>query len=246
MSGPRGGAGSWDEPSGGEPLAQHRQVIYNLATWSPNERGELVAMLAGRGISHDWRTATTLVVADLVESEVDGLIGTVHGDGPLLVDEDGTKRTPSPNDDLGPSAPLLLRGAAFLIDSVLMAVAWWAALVSSIDGSSHPFIGRAVGTTILGFYFIGFVTLYGRTPGKMAVRLKIVDVETGAAPGPLRASVRFLVPNAFWVLSLSLGLSGPADTVWQVVVYGVILLSPRRRGLHDMVAGTLVVLDRPR
>ena len=226
-------------------MAQHRQVIYNLATWSANERGELVAMLAGRGISHDWRTATTLVVADLVETEVDGLIGTVHGDGPLLVDEDGSKRTPRPNDDLGPAAPLVLRAWAFLLDAIVMSLAWWVALVSSIDGSSQDLVGRAIGAAILAFYFIGFVSVYGRTPGKMAMHLRIVDIETGAPPGALRAATRFLVPNAVWVISLGLGLSGPADQVWQAVVYGVVLTNPRHRGLHDMAAGTLVVLARP-
>ena len=226
-------------------MAQHRQVVYNLATWSPHQRGELVALLTGRGISHDWRTATTLVVADLVESEVDVMVSAVHPTAAFVLDDDGTKRFPEPHGGAGPPAPLLLRGWAFLIDAMLMLVFWWFAMGSSLDGSTEPTAGRVVGAAVLALYFIGFVAVAGQTPGKMAVKLHIVVDSDGAVPGVWRAAVRFAVPNLVWVVGLSLGFSGPADQVWQALVYGTALLGPRRRGLHDLAAGTIVVRNRP-
>ena len=226
-------------------MAAHRQVTYNLASWSPNQRGELVALLTGRGISHDWRTATTLVVADLVESEVDGMIEVVHGADDLVLDEDGTKRVPEPHGTLLPAAPLVLRAWAFLADAVLTSVAWWLALGPAVDGSTLTAGGPAVGAAILACYFVGFVALFGRTPGKMALKLEIIVLETGERPGPLRAAVRFVVPNAAWVARLVLGLTGAVDALWQAGVYGAVLANPRRRGLHDLVAGTVVVRRRP-
>ena len=184
-------------------MAQHLQVVYNLTALSANQRGELVAMLSGRGISHDWRTATTLVVADLVESEVDVMIGAIGGPGDLVVDDEGTKRPPSAG--IGSPAPWLLRGWAFGLDAVLMSIAWWVALGAPGVGASPATGSRAVGAAILALYFVGFVSLGGHTPGKMAVRIRIVDTDTGQPPGPLHAAIRLVVPNLLWMVGLVRG-----------------------------------------
>ncbi len=202
-------------------------------------------MLTGRGISHDWRSATTLVVADLVEQEVDVMIGAVNGEAAFVVEPDGSKRLPDPDGDIGPPASLVLRAIAFLIDTVLMSIAWWFALGATLNGADVATGGRVIGLAILAAYFVGFVSVYGQTPGKMAVRLRIVMVDSGERPPPLRAFIRFIVPNLVWVATLVLGLSGPFDQVWQAIVYGVALLRPTRRGLHDLAAGTMVVGSRP-
>ena len=53
-----------------------------------------------------------------------------------------------------------------------------------------------------------------------------------------------LALNPFYSFESLAWLSGLAQ-IWLIVCFGPILLDPARRGLHDRVAGTLVV-DLPR
>ena len=69
------------------------------------------------------------------------------------------------------------------------------------------------------------------TPGKMALRLRVVDAGTGATPPLPRLVARYL---GYVVSSLPLGLG-----------YLWMLWDPRRQCWHDRIAGTLVVQDPP-
>jgi uncharacterized RDD family membrane protein YckC len=75
-------------------------------------------------------------------------------------------------------------------------------------------------------YDIGFWMAYGATPGKMALSLKVVMADgrpiTGAA-----AVLRFI---GYYVNILTLGIG-----------YLIIAFTPQKRGLHDYIAGTVVV-----
>ena len=68
------------------------------------------------------------------------------------------------------------------------------------------------------------------TPGKMLVRAKIVDAETGAPPTPLQCVGRYA---AYIPATLPLGLG----ILWVAV-------DPRKQGWHDKLAGTAVVRSR--
>jgi uncharacterized RDD family membrane protein YckC len=96
-----------------------------------------------------------------------------------------------------------------------------------------------------GFWFnIMFVTVgltyetlcvwrWGRTIGKWATRTRVVHVLTGGAVALSSAFIRSLVPAAFGAIpgiGLLLGMS----------VYLWAFVDPRRQGLHDKAAGTLV------
>ncbi|MFB7457225.1 RDD family protein [Streptomyces sp. NPDC056188] len=77
------------------------------------------------------------------------------------------------------------------------------------------------------------VGLLGRTLGKMAVGLHVVNAETGGKPGLGKAFIRWVIPT---VGSVACGIG-------QLLVY----LSPfwdksgRQQGWHDKAAGTMVV-----
>lgn len=75
-----------------------------------------------------------------------------------------------------------------------------------------------------------FWLVCGATPGKMAVAAKIVDARTGGKPGPRRLLIRFL---GYYLAFLTFGLS----VLW-------IAFDRRKRGLHDLLAGTAVVRTR--
>lgn len=103
----------------------------------------------------------------------------------------------------------------------------------------------------VGFWFnVVFVTIglvhetigvwrWGRTAGKVAFRTKVVHVADGGSVTLSSAFIRALVPAAFGVvpgIGMFLGLA----------VYLWAFVDPRRQGIHDKAAGTLVVLYRPR
>ncbi|MER6943643.1 RDD family protein [Nonomuraea sp. NPDC000554] len=146
------------------------------------------------------------------------------------------------------------RFAAFLIDSLIFYVA--ALPVSMVYGSEesdtsglmgllNPYAGDAqwpltVAVDVLfAVYFWLQHALWGQTLGKRLCRLKVVSSTTGEPPGLRLAGVRALVHPALGVvpyLGVALSL---IDALW---IFG----DSKRRCLHDVVAGTVVVdLDGP-
>lgn len=101
--------------------------------------------------------------------------------------------------------------------------------------------GRALAATVLytvvsSLYEVTFLVVRGQTPGKDLLHLRVVDATTGEPPGWSRAIVRTapfaalrLVPGAFLgtAVTVVLGASAPFDR--------------QRRGIHDLLAGTVVV-----
>ena len=80
------------------------------------------------------------------------------------------------------------------------------------------------------------VALSGRTFGKLMLGLKVERIDGPSEPvGFVRSFGRWLVPNA----AIAIPMVGPF--VYLAVV-GIVAFDPRRQGLHDRLAGT-VVLD---
>lgn len=72
-----------------------------------------------------------------------------------------------------------------------------------------------------------FLVIYGATPGKMILKLKVLDMQTGEQLSFIQAIIR----SIFWYLSyfvFGLGF------VW-------IWIDSRNRSWHDMIAGSVVV-----
>ncbi len=87
---------------------------------------------------------------------------------------------------------------------------------------------------VWGVYEVGPTAWRGMTGGKMAARIKVIDRSTGRTPSLLVSAVRWMVPAAAGLIPY-LGIIG-----W-IVVYMWILGDVNRQGLHDKLAGTLVV-----
>jgi uncharacterized RDD family membrane protein YckC len=122
--------------------------------------------------------------------------------------------------------PRLLAGLTDLAILVPLHVATWA-LVVSLDASGPTFIIPA----ILNYaYFSLFWTKAGATPGKMVMRLKVVDAATGGAIDRGTAWRRWL---GMWCGLLALG-------------YGYARIASRddHEALHDRWARTKVVSSR--
>jgi uncharacterized RDD family membrane protein YckC len=132
------------------------------------------------------------------------------------------------------------RAVAFLIDALIITfialggvvVVISVALILHLGHSARVVIG-AVGAGVYVLwaagYHIVFWTTTGQTPGGRAMRFTVRSKDGGTI-GPLRASVRWL---GVVVSALLLGLG-----------FVPILFDKRRRGLQDLLAGTVAV-NRP-
>jgi uncharacterized RDD family membrane protein YckC len=102
------------------------------------------------------------------------------------------------------------------------------------------------------------VAVFGRTVGMFVTGTRVIMATTGNPPGWATAVIRWVVALGPGLLPFVLDVTGidVADTawrwlsivglVWTIAVYLPIAYDDRRRGLHDRVAGTEVVLSRRR
>jgi uncharacterized RDD family membrane protein YckC len=125
------------------------------------------------------------------------------------------------------------RGIAFLVDLVFFATYWWVLFTTPV--------GPALNGPLLAALLVGGPVLYftlgwgrfGTTVGMRILRLRVVRAFDGGPIGFKTAAVRAI---ALMVLLV---------TCVAIVGFGLIalpiVLDPRRRGIHDQVAGTLVL-----
>lgn len=141
-----------------------------------------------------------------------------------------------PNSEDAQYAGFWLRVAASLIDGVLLALLTLPPLAGIYGGeyfTSEEFIMGAwdviLSWVLPAVLIILFWVYRGATPGKMSLKLRIVDAQTGAKPSFGQCVGRYFayIPAA---LPIMLGI------VWVAV-------SPRKQGWHDILAGTVVVVD---
>ena len=90
----------------------------------------------------------------------------------------------------------------------------------------RQFLTIITGTAIVALYFIYFHGMFGQTPGKMLLRLKVVRTD-GTPLGFTRAAERFVG----YILSL----------LPLYVGFLLIAFSREKQGLHDLIAGTFVI-----
>jgi uncharacterized RDD family membrane protein YckC len=77
---------------------------------------------------------------------------------------------------------------------------------------------------------VWFWTKYLGTPGKMALRLRVVDADTGKAISAAKGVGRYL---AYYVSAIPLCLG----FIW-------VGIDKRKQGFHDKLAGTVVIRER--
>jgi uncharacterized RDD family membrane protein YckC len=128
------------------------------------------------------------------------------------------------------------RGLAFVIDLLLAYLAFLVAatvvgLVVSLAGDLRPgwLFGSIAGAgwlLVLGTYLVFFWSLGGQSPGMRLAHLRLVD-RSGAPPSLVRAAVRF----PLLIVAMIPGFVGLVP----------VLFTEQRRGIHDYLAGTVVI-----
>jgi len=140
------------------------------------------------------------------------------------------------NDAVGLTpAPLLRRGVAFVIDWLLLNLInlGFTVMLNLESEQKQELIGLSLVTSAT--YHIVSLAVKSATPGKTAMGISVADLE-GRALRPDAAILRYLI----WLVSIV--------TLFIGVIISLFMVSsdPRRRALHDRVAGTMVIVGRPR
>ena len=134
-------------------------------------------------------------------------------------------------------AGLATRAVGLAVDVAIAQVIVFAggavlALVASLVGGDLHFetLGRILAALawagVVGCYFVLFWSTVGQTPGMRLMALRVQDA-SGGHPGVPRSCVR-LIGLALCIIPLFAG-------------FLPVLVDDRRRGCHDMLAGTVVV-----
>jgi uncharacterized RDD family membrane protein YckC len=134
-------------------------------------------------------------------------------------------------------APIGRRLAAWLLDSIVLSpLIMLITLLFGGDLSKGlgdiPQGALSVFWLVLVAYTIGLVARSGQTLGKRMMRIRVADAVTGAVPN-LDQSARRAAPVLIQVVPVLGALS--------VFLYLPALWRPRRQGLHDRLAATVVV-----
>lgn len=132
---------------------------------------------------------------------------------------------------------------ARLIDTMLLGTVilllGYAGAYGDLEGNGSIAVYIVAATTMGAVYEIGFVGIRGATPGKLALRLRVANRDTGAVPpGWDKAALRW-VPALATLLPFGIGnLASLAITVGSLIW---LFTDDRRRSVYDRVAGTYVV-----
>jgi uncharacterized RDD family membrane protein YckC len=147
----------------------------------------------------------------------------------------------SPRADALRYAGIVTRAVALATDAavtivVFMSIVGMAALVTSLVGSLRPawLAGALLASgwmLVVGAYFVLFWSSAGQTPGMRLLRIRVRG-PNGGPPGMGRSLLRFLA----LLVSIVPMFAG----------FVPVLFTERRRGLPDLVAGTVVEYDGPR
>jgi uncharacterized RDD family membrane protein YckC len=203
-------------------------------------------LLRGRELPARWTEETTLVFAHAQEHEVRDLIASIEGaevdpaDATSLELDPPDQPSEQPDDDRAEVATPARRLLGYVVDSVLSTIVLGVVYRAS---HAHGFVPSSVrwGTiAIFAVYQIAGVALWGRTVGKLVARTVVVT-EAGEVPGWRRSVVRWAVQSIALAAS-ALGRLAPLVALpLGIVVYAGLFNSPLRQGLHDRLAGTVVV-----
>ena len=142
-------------------------------------------------------------------------------------------------------ASLIRRATAFLLDlflinllGAMLVLAAYYGVAFGLRQAGHTLPSRdlvfsivesfAVGWPLLVIAYFGYFTAQdGRTPGKMAVRIMVISMHHTTV-GPLQA----------WWRACLISASLPLFPLFILAA-----LTPRRRALHDYLAGTRVIVE---
>jgi RDD family len=185
--------------------------------------------------------------------------------GPPLVDR--TASAPMPLVDVR-GVGVLVRLVAYLLDALLLALGIYVvvlvlhavigptARITDVNGVPRLSVDRlrslidtALATAVAGAYFVGSWLAWGGTPAQRLVRARVERADGGGRLALGSAIKRWLLLGAPFGLASTLLLPVPwlgAILVVMIALWHLVLLvttarDRRKRGIHDRVAGSIVL-----
>jgi uncharacterized RDD family membrane protein YckC len=155
-------------------------------------------------------------------------------------------------------------GAAFLDGAALAPLGWIDRLIwNSFSFAPILLSWITFYLAISVAYSVGFVAVFGQTPGKMACGIKIMGNDHSPVTlkqAFMRHSVSLSMSVFFLVLQIKNVLNGQLENrgygnyqtliwvggamiVWGIMEFVTMLTNKRRRAIHDFIGGTVVVRD---
>ncbi len=140
-------------------------------------------------------------------------------------------------------ASLLRRVLALLIDGTIQSVLFLA-LREALGDPNVEETATVVLVILAGaIYNIGFLSILSFTPGKVALRIWVSDGQGGRIR-PDQAILRHLI-----IAAAAISVIDASIVYFFYLLLGLsivmVIIDPKRRALHDRIAGTLVVSGRP-
>jgi uncharacterized RDD family membrane protein YckC len=129
-----------------------------------------------------------------------------------------------------------VRLVAFLIDAVLLACIQLPGAIFRLAGNATLALASdAILLIAFAALVIWLLAIRGQTPGKILMKIAIVDPATGFPPGYLHAAVIRQGPQTV------LGFVNPILGGAYLLVDSLFIFSASRRCIHDRLAGTIVI-----
>ena len=137
-----------------------------------------------------------------------------------------------------------LRAGGALIDLIILAIgsliieATVGRVINGMPGYMYPIYAL--------LYFVGFWLWRGQTPGQIVVNAKVVKADGGAVDVG-RAFLRYLfylLPIYGPIPFLTTAVSPAFSILLPVICLGVMAFTKQKRGIHDFLAGTVVIKRR--
>ncbi|MEY2425829.1 MAG: hypothetical protein QOI61_1401 [Actinomycetota bacterium] len=230
----------------------HEVITYDMSTWPPARREALawrlsVAELRGQIVG------SSFIVARADQPLAAELLAEIDAPQPLDEALDSSWTSEDATADDGGIAGAGRRLAGFFGDLVVAGLITTATLNVGLD---HDGFSRGdlrarfvVGSLVVCIYRVVCVALWGQTIGYRIARIRVVPARSRGtgSPGWKRSLTRVAViylPSFLPSLFPSGGarwLASAFVTIWVPVVFLAILVDEDRRGLHDRLAGCVVV-----
>jgi uncharacterized RDD family membrane protein YckC len=146
------------------------------------------------------------------------------------------EEVPHPSPTTIPKAGFWIRAVAAIIDSLLVTAVEVALglvlglVTAGLDSTGQNMIAVVIwlfGTVLTVAYYVFFTGYCGQTPGKMALRIKVIRTN-GMEMGYGKAALREVLGK--FVSGILLGIG-----------YLMVAFDPQKQGLHDKIADTYVI-----
>jgi uncharacterized RDD family membrane protein YckC len=120
-----------------------------------------------------------------------------------------------------------IRFVAIVIDIIILAIVnSFIGIIFGQGASGTSGLPALLSLAVGAAYYIVAYSRYGQSVGKLAMGIKVVDVNGGLL-SPGGAGVRYI---GYWVSSIIL-----------LIGYLMVIWDPRKQGLHDKMAGSFVI-----